>query len=235
VKGIAIDGSNNVWVTSPHALAEFNSSGTPISGSGYTSDINTPTGAIAVDGGGGVLANEGVWVANGGNGYLDKFSDTGSLLADSGNVLSNAAGSGAIDASGQFWSPYTDGVLYFGSNAAWNAADNFQPTSISNPTQISIDGANHIWIVSDGGVQGHASVPNITELSNTGSTISPSATGYKSATLNQPRGGGIDASGNLWVVNGNNGSSVTEFVGIAAPTYMPLAAAAKNNAIGTRP
>jgi hypothetical protein len=44
----------------------------------------------------------------------------------------------------------------------------------------------------------------------------------------------IDGSGDVWVGN-FTGSSVTEYVGAAAPTVTPLAVAVKTNALGARP
>jgi hypothetical protein len=44
----------------------------------------------------------------------------------------------------------------------------------------------------------------------------------------------IDGSGNVWVTNTGD-SSLTEFVGAAAPVVTPLAAAVKNNNQGGQP
>jgi hypothetical protein len=232
--GVAVDGNDNVWIASngvSATLAEFNNSGAPVSSSGYASDISIPTGAIAVDG------SENVFVANGGNGFLDKINQGGGLAGDSGNVLSNSTGYGALDASGLFWVPQVNQVLTFGNNAA-PTNNNFSATSISNPEWIGVDGANHTWIVNQGGELGQAANANLTELTNGGTPISPGSTGYigaGTAGFVTPKGGGIDASGNVWIVNGGNSSSVTEFVGAAAPTYMPLAAAVAANKIGQMP
>jgi hypothetical protein len=79
---------------------------------------------------------------------------------------------------------------------------------------------------------------------------SPPANGYTGATtltsLNSPTGIAIDQSGNVWVVNANNGnptvpgslpisagdSTVTEFVGLGAPVQPVLSLAAKAGAAG---
>jgi hypothetical protein len=240
-KGLAIDGGNNIWVASygNSAIAEFNSSGSPLSGTGYTSDINKPTGSIAIDGSGNV------WVANGGNGYVVKLQGAGgttpgNLIVDSGNILDAATAYGAIDSSGRFWvpqsSPDPDLEVFAASTAVNSATYNSSPASIgnSNPSSISIDGAGHVFAVNAA-----ASIPaNVTVMTTSGSALSPGATGYVGTGTNliaTPEGSELDSSGNLWLVNGVNSSSVTEFVGIGAPTITPLALAVKNNAIGQLP
>jgi hypothetical protein len=80
--------------------------------------------------------------------------------------------------------------------------------------------------------------PNVTELSSTGSLLSTPSTGYQgtgTALISSPKGSGVDSSGNLWISNGINPSTVTEFVGIGAPTVTPLALAVKNGKIGSLP
>jgi hypothetical protein len=234
--GVAVDGFNNVWVISGNpnasALSEFDNNGNPLLD--ITSDIDAPLGALAIDG------SENVFVGNPGNGFVDKFNQSGSLLADSGNILSVSVGSGIVDGTGQFWVPAAGTVQLFGSNTV--AGNIYNITSISNPTAISVDGADHVWIVSKGGAGGHASTANLTELTLSGSTVSPGLTGYTGVpfppsvkTIATPVGAGIDASGNLWLVNGTSSSTVTEFVGVAAPSYTPLAAAVAANKIGQMP
>jgi hypothetical protein len=231
-KGVAVDGNNNIWITSPAAVAEFNNSGTPISGSGYSSDVSSPTGAISIDGG------EGVIFASGGNEFVDKFNQSGTLVNSPGATLSDATAYSAIDASGQYWIPNNSISVYVYANVPAGIVSTFTQNSISNPTWVGIDGANNTWIVNNGGELGQAANANLTEMTNSGSSISPGATGYTGAglaVLSTPTGGGIDQSGNVWIVNGVLSSSVTEFVGVAAPSYAPLAAAVAANRIGQRP
>jgi hypothetical protein len=80
--------------------------------------------------------------------------------------------------------------------------------------------------------------PNVTALSSTGAVLSTPGTGYQgsgTALITSPRGSGLDSSGNLWLSNGINVSTVTEFVGIGSPTVTPLAAAVSTNKIGVKP
>jgi hypothetical protein len=232
--GIAIDGTNNIWATATSAIAEFNNFGTPLSGSGYTSDVSNPTGGISIDGGGGVLANEGIIFANGGNEFVDKFNESGSLVNSPGATLSLATAYSAIDASGKYWSPNNSNSLYVYANVPAGIVSTYSQFSLSSPTWVGVDGANHTWVVNDGGAGGQEIFANLTELSNTGSSISPASSGYI-GTFITPLGAAIDQSGDVWVVNATNSSSVTEFVGVAAPTYAPLAAAVAANKIGQLP
>ena len=231
-KGIAIDAANNVWVTSS-VVSEFDTNGNAIStASGFTSSISSPTGAIAVDG------QNNVWVVNGGNAEVVKLANASGLpLYTSVPSLTSATAYGSVDASNQFWVPQgspNSNIELFNSGSTVPTA--FTPGSASNVVSTSIDGLGFVWLVNAGGANSIAA--NVTELSSTGSVISPGSTGYQgtgTSLITSPRGSGVDLSGNLWISNGINLSTVTEFVGIGAPTITPLAAAAKSNKIGTRP
>ena len=65
------------------------------------------------------------------------------------------------------------------------------------------------------------------------SALSPNA-GYSGGGLSTPTGLAIDNSGNVWVTNTGD-SSLTEFVGAAAPVVTPLATAVKNVDQGGQP
>ena len=232
VRGVAIDGNNDVWAASA-VISEFDNSGNPLSGvNGYSSNISSPTGAIAID-----PANN-VWVVSGGNGEVVKLSGTnGGALYSSVATLTSATPYASLDGAGQLWvpqgSPNSD-VDVFSVNST--VATTYTPSSASNVVSSSIDGGGHVWLVNAGGALGLS--PNVTELSSTGSLISPGTTGYEgvgTALISSPRGSGVDSSGNLWIANDINVSTVTEFVGIGTPTITPLVAAVKGNTIGTKP
>jgi len=105
--GVAIDGSGNVWISNTNggvggSISEFNSSGSPISGSGgFTGGgLSVPEG-LAIDGSGNV------WVAN------EFYAGSVSEFNSSGTAISGASGyqsAGlnqpvgiAIDGSGNVW------------------------------------------------------------------------------------------------------------------------------------
>jgi hypothetical protein len=235
VTGLAIDGSNRVWAAdySENLIAEFSNVGVPLSGSGYNAGISGPNGGLAIDGSGHV------YVANSGNGMVVKLSNSGGFLATSSNVLSNSVGSGAIDGLGDFWIPSTTLIQEF-APALTNASFNY--SSLSAPGSVSVDGAGHVWTADSGGASGQATNANLTEIaSSNGALLSPGSTGYTGVSTGgtsliiQVASNEVDSSGNLWLLNGSAASSVTEFVGLAAPTYAPLAAAVAANKIGQRP
>jgi hypothetical protein len=72
----------------------------------------------------------------------------------------------------------------------------------------------------------------IFELNSNHSLVNPY--GYSDSSLNAINSIAVDGSGNVWAAN-YLGSSVTEFVGLAAPVVTPIAAGVANNTLGTRP
>ncbi len=115
---------------------------------------------------------------------------------------------------------------------------------LSGAVGVAIDGNNNIWYANATGNSvtvfknlGTAA-NNGGAYSTVGSPISPS-TGYTAGgTLSGPKQIAIDGSGDVWVTNTSSsgvGYSVTELIGAAAPTYAPLASAAKNNKLGAKP
>jgi sugar lactone lactonase YvrE len=89
---------------------------------------------------------------------------------------------------------------------------------------IAIDGVGHV-IVATG-------QNTIVVLNNDGSSMNPY--GYSDSSLNTINAVAVDGSGNVWAAN-YLGSSITEFVGLAAPVVTPIAAGVANNTLGTRP
>jgi hypothetical protein len=87
---------------------------------------------------------------------------------------------------------------------------------ITYPAGVALDNGQNVWIANYRG-------QSISEVSSTGTPVSPS-TGYGLDTaMSLPFGISPDASGNLWVTNfGNN--TVTMFFGLAAPTSTPVTA-----------
>ena len=229
-RAIAIDGYNNVWVSGGNAIAEFNASGTALSGtSGYTTDISSAFG-IAVD------ASENVWIANGGNGFVVKMNNSGTYLINSTANVNSPTDEPAIDANGGFWLGQAGAELFV---SYWDKnmlplTGNFNylsNTSATTPQAVTVDGANHVWSID---------TTNLAEIdASTGNSIGSGGisgyTGVGTGLFVTPKAGDVDSSGNLWFMNGVNFGSVTEFVGVAAPTITPKALAVKNNTIGTRP
>ena len=236
VRGLAIDGSNNIWAVSGDALSKFDNSGNPLSGTGYTNNISSVTGAIALDNSGDV------WLASGGNKMAVAFTNNGSLMAVSGAYVDASGPYAAVTGAGHFMIPNAfpdQNVQDYKPNGTLNQT--YSTASINAPTGIAVDGLGNLWVASQGGgtCGSTCTVPaNLTEYDVNGNLISPLNTGYLgtgTGLFNLPKGLGIDMSGNVWIANGTNLSTVTEFIGAAAPAIAPLALAVKNAAIGTRP
>lgn len=221
--GLAIDGSSNVWVVAKASLVEFTNAGVAVAGSPFTGSgtIAQPTGAISIDG------SNNVWFENAGNGAVVELSNAGALLGTSGNTLPAPTRFSAIDSSGKLYAPQGtpgSGLEVYKANAAPAAYYNTSNAgSFLNAISIAVDGANHIWTVAAGNSSG-----NLTETTNAGVPISPAGTGYTNTNaikIAAPGGVGLDASGNLWLVNATTGSSsVIEFVGVGVPTITPISA-----------
>ena len=81
---------------------------------------------------------------------------------------------------------------------------------------------------------------------STNASCTPSATAWRNCCnaisgsngfqhgLGQPDSIAIDGSGNVWIVDNEDGN-VTELVGAATPVVTPIAAAVKNSQLGTAP
>ncbi len=100
--GIAIDGTNNVWITNAtgNTVTELSHAGLPLSGlAGFTvGGLNAPS-AVAID------ATGNAWIANAGNSTVTELTAAGANATGSpfsGGGL-NAPSSIAIDSSGSVW------------------------------------------------------------------------------------------------------------------------------------
>ncbi len=216
----AIDTSGNVWVSnkSNSSVSELNSSGSPISGSGgFTGGgLSTPHG-LAID------AEGHVWTGNGGNSSITELSSSGSPLSPSGGFTGGGLANPhevAFDPSGHLWTTNRNNSTlseFNSSGSPLSGSGGFTGGGLNAPNGIAVDSLGHVFA---GNQTSGDNGTTISEFANTGTAISPS-TGFIGAGLNGPHDMALDASGNLWV-NNDNGSSVTEFVGIAAPVKTPL-------------
>jgi hypothetical protein len=121
-----------------------------------------------------------------------------------------------------------------------------QGGGLNNASGVAVDGNDNIWYANTGGNSvtaftnlGPASI-NGGAYHTVATALSPS-TGYTaSGQMSTPTQIAIDPSGDVWVTNTGKisstiGYSITELIGVAAPTYMPLSSAAENNALGMKP
>ena len=239
---MAIDGLDNIWITNPAGVTKYNNFGVELSPvGGYTNDGVSSISEITID------PSDNVWL-----GYKPSSSFQLAELGDSnGQLVVDAPLSGAdiqtplvADGSGNIWStpanqlcklPPYDGTLttdyvstcYPGGPPG---GGNSGLGTIYNANGIAVDGAGNLWIANAGG----NGVPsNLTEVipsqassGNYGGLLSPSlAVGPLQVAL--------DGSGNAWVLLSD--SSVTEYIGVAAPVVTPIAASIKNKKVGKTP
>jgi hypothetical protein len=230
---IAIDGGGNAWVANgvfPSSISKLSSSGVAISPSnGYTGGgLDGPTN-IAIDSSGNIwLTNQYYPVS------LTEFSNSGEALSPpTGYVVNLVYPSAiAIDGSGDVWIADAAKALAEFSNSGVL----FPPTGTYGGDQgvgglndcvgVAIDGSENVWVSNS--VNG-----TISELSNSGSAISPS-TGFSVLPSGTPVGSlAFDSSGNLWNLSGflykmhysggvlNSSSAITSG-GLNGPTGMSI-------------
>jgi hypothetical protein len=166
----------------------------------------------------------------------------------------------AVDANGTGWDTNSaPGAIYnqtgegfpncfpcSGFNAAFVFANgsgaNGVASTAAGPSGIAFDGNNNLWQTNFGTntVADYKNGGKPTGLGTPGNpAISPS-TGYSAGgTMSGPTKLAIDPSGDVWVINtstlGTEGYSITELIGVAAPTYAPLSSATLNNKLGAKP
>ena len=211
--GIAIDGSDNAWVTNSQSvtaannhhngsISEFSSAGIELSGNGYTAGgVFYPLAAAADSTGA-------IWIA-------DYGSSSASLLANDGSAISGGSGYGSSVL------PFTSAVAVDASHNAWfavqGAAVRVTPAGAvssfpccSGPAGIAIDLAGDAWIADYSGSA-------VVELAPTG-TVS-----HRTTVLGGnggPQGIAIDGAGNAWVGN-YLGNSLVELAGSSAAVVSP--------------
>jgi len=162
-----------------------------------------------------------IWLANG-NQTLSKISIGGVAFSPSGGYPGGGSGI-AIDGLGNVWSGGSGSVTML--NKIGGGSQTFTGGGIATPASIAIAGDGSVWIANTNST--------LANLANSGTALSPGA-GYNGGGLNTPTGMAIDSSGNVWVTNTGD-SSLTEFVGAAAPVVTPLATAVKNGNQGGQP
>jgi streptogramin lyase len=85
---------------------------------------------------------------------------------------------------------------------------------LNSPRALAVDDSGRVWVVNGNGT--------ISSLRTDGSPAS--ATAYANPELKSPISVSIDFKGSVWVAN-ESSNSVTEVIGVAAPTVTPIVAA----------
>lgn len=227
---LAIDGNNDVYTANQGnaSISHFYSNGAAANGAGYAGGgVNVPT-SIAI-GPGGII-----WTANSGNSSLSKFAPATNVYQSpatgyTGGGLLNPTGIG-FDASGNAIGPNANDTVYrFINNGTPTGVSPYSGGGTGTQGGIAVDGDGTFFVTE---TSGNA----LKVLLNSGGTPKAPAPGITASSLNGPAKVRIDSAGNVWVTNNGTGAaSLTEFIGLGAPTATPLAAAAANGTQGKRP
>jgi sugar lactone lactonase YvrE len=213
---VTADPNGNMWVVDygDSKVTLLNSSGASLSGVtgwGGTS-LNFPV-ALAVD------SNHNAWVANQSANTITKISADGSTTS----VIDccNGASGIAIDQSNNLWvtNYYGDSISEV-SDSGTVLLNGIAGGGVLHPQGIAVDGSGTVWVTNYRGnsisaVSGASSV-------SPGTFLSPVSGFGTDASLLEPYGLALDASGNAWISNfGDN--TITQFLGIATPIKTPFA------------
>ena len=212
---VAIDTDSSAWIVdygNSH-LTHLSSSGQPLSGStGYSSSQLAFPVAIALD------SSHYVWVPNQSGTTITRVSPDGSQFT-SYNCCSSPSNL-AVDQSGNVWVTnfYSSSLSEVSSSGMVLANATIAGGGLDHPQGIAIDGVGTVWIA-------NYRSPRLSKFSGAnsstpGTALSPSAGLGAHAALLESYAVAIDASGNLWVTNYGS-STLTEFIGLAAPVRTP--------------
>lgn len=215
---VTADNNGNVWFVDygNSKVTLFDTSASALSGAeGWGGTFLTFPVALAVD------SNHNAWVANqAGQLPVTKISADGSQITNFDCDCNGASGI-ATDQNDNVWiTNYYGNSISEVNSCGKLVLDSAMGGGVQHPQAIGVDGAGVVWVTNYTG----NSLSAIGGSFGTAPAVflSPGNGFGTDATLNQPYGLAIDASGNIWVSNfGNN--TLTEFVGIATPVKTPLA------------
>jgi hypothetical protein len=215
--GIAMDTVGDIWVVDDGfapGLSEFDASGSPLVSGGYPqTDMNSPF-YMAIDG------NNGIWVANYGNGALGDDATISKYNTSGQDVFDTTPGEGglegpqgvAVDSGENVW------VANFGNSSVSSFGTVNSPEGgyttggLDGPVGIAVDGHNSVWVTNVGTASAGTS---ITEFTDTLGVVS-SGINITGGGLNVPSAVAVDGLGNVWVTNQTNPGSLSEFTGAGA-------------------
>jgi len=214
--GVTADSNGNMWIVDygDSKVTLLNSSGASLSGTGGWggTSLAFPV-ALAVD------SSHNAWVANQSANTITKISADGSTAT----VITCCDGASGIatDQSNNVWvaNYYGDSISEVSSSGVV-LLNGITGGGVRHPQGIAIDGAGTVWVANYRG-------NSISEVSGAfsaspGSFLSPASGFGTDASLLEPYGLALDASGNAWVSNYGN-DTVTQFVGVATPIKTPFA------------
>jgi streptogramin lyase len=214
--GVTADPNGNMWIVNygNSTVTLLNSSGASLSGSagwGRTA-LSFPV-ALAVD------SSHNAWVANQSASSITKISADGTT--NTVITCCNGASGIATDRSNNVWvaNYYGDSISEV-SNSGVVLLNGITGGGVLHPYGIAVDGNGTVWVANYRG----SSISEVSGAASAspGSFLSPASGFGTDASLLEPYGIALDASGNVWISNfGNN--TITKFVGVAAPVKTPFA------------
>ena len=215
---VAADTNGNMWFADygDSKVTVLSNTGSAVSPStGWGGGLLTFPVALAVD------SSHNAWVANqAGLLPITKISPDGTEVTNYDCNCDGASGI-AIDQSDNVWvaNYYGNSISEVNScgTVILSAATG---GGVDHPQGIAVDGGGTVWVSNFLG----NSISEISGFSSAvaGTFLSPSKGFGTDAAILQPYGLAIDASGSIWVSNFGN-STVTQFIGVAAPVTTPVA------------
>jgi streptogramin lyase len=191
--GIAVDGQDSPWITNSSngtngmgSVTHLSSSGTDLSGSGYSGGgIYYPMAVAATSGGN-------IWVA-------DYATSAATLLASDGTAISGSSGyapdalpfdsvaatSIAIDGNQNGWFAYHGGIAMVTQKGA---VTSYACCNVA--AGIALDASGNVWVTD-------YDASNVVKLSSSGSVLGETTAGG----IYTPTNIAVDGSGNVWTAN----------------------------------
>jgi hypothetical protein len=222
---LALDASNNIWLVGGGVI-KYDSTGN--SPTPYTTGVTSYR--LAID--------------NSGNVWLPNYNSTDIVVLSSSGVPitgSPFSGSGllnvqkiAFDASDHLWAlNINNSVSVLTGNGTPITGAQYNTGSLYRPVTLALDGSGAAWVLSTyRNPVTRKFLDSLLQISNSGTTLSPSA-GYIIPGSNmQVRDMALDGSGNIWI---DTYRGFTEYVGASVPVVTPLVTAVANNTFASRP
>lgn len=220
--GIAFDQAGNLWTAnfgnnSVSELLAFDDYTTGANYAPVNAVFNGPA-ELAIDSG----AN--VWVSNFNGNSVSELTASSAYAAGlnfaSAQALFNAPLGLALDAASNVWVANYNGLsvseLTAGSDYGTGFSISPAAAALDELSSLKFDSAGNLWVA-------NLAEGTLSELFAGCSSTSCSGVSFDppGADMNSPGSVTVDAAGNIWVSSSGN-NAIAEFIGLAAPTGVPV-------------